>query len=234
MSGCRSFLTVVFLVSCFTGALGQERLFTVGFKGSFTTGSQLFPTPKSSDAVDRSAFFPIEDVFGLGAEVRYTIPQTQLAVGISVDYIRATIQQQIIVGSSRIPVEDGYRVIPIEFTGYFYIPVSGPTFGVYMGGGGGVYLGRRIYRIGGVDSVPIDQGHGFGIHVLGGVLYRLTERFALEAEMKFRDVQFDAVNAFSASEIVYGSTIVNVGREPIPSRIHTDGVVFQLGVAFSL
>ncbi|MFN0156592.1 MAG: hypothetical protein ACKVRP_00805 [Bacteroidota bacterium] len=233
----RSSLVIAFVLAAFTlnaSASGQERLFSLSVKGSLTTGSQLFPRANSSNSVDRASFFPLEDILGFGAEVRYHFPQTNLAVGMSVDYIRATADQRITRGSTAIPVEDGYRVIPLEITGYFYIPVAGPTFGVFMGGGAGVYFGRRIYRIAGVDSVPIDQGHGYGIHVLGGVVYRLTEYLALDAEMKFRDVQFEATNAFAVSDIPYGGTIVSVTREPQYARIHTDGVVFQFGVSYSL
>ena len=227
------------LVLCVVCGLGtqslraEERLFSIGLKGNFTTGSQLFPTPNSTDPFQRSQFFSIEDFFGTSVELKYFFPESNLAIGLSADYIRTTASQSLRISSTQsIPVDDGYRVIPVELTGYFQIPVSGPTFGVYMGGGGGVYFGRRIYRIGGVEAPAIDEGHGFGIHVLGGLSYQFTEWFALNAEMKFRDLQFESTNRFSSSQIIYNGTIIRVSDAPFASRVHTDGIVFQIGTVF--
>jgi hypothetical protein len=213
---------------------GQEKTFSVVLKGNFTTGSQLFPNPNSRDAFERNQFFPIEDFFGFGAELKYHIPETNIALGLSADYIRTTTLRTILRSPTvLIPEEDGYRVIPVELTGYFHIPVAGPTFGVYMGGGGGAYFGRRIYRFANVEAASVNEGHGFGIHVLGGLTYHFTERFSVEAEMKFRDLQFESSNAFSVSRIAYRTTLITVSTEPFESRVHTDGVLFQVGAAVS-
>lgn len=207
----------------------EERLFSIGFKGNFTTGSQLFPHPDATDQFQRSEYLSIEDFFGAGIEVKYFFPETNLAIGLSADYIRTTTSYtKPLSTTERLPVEDGYRVIPIEITGYFQIPVSGPTFGVYMGGGAGAYFGRRIYREGNTDAPPVDEGHGFGIHVLGGLSYQFTEWFGLNAEMKFRDLQFEASNRFQSSQIIYNGRLIPVSG-PGAARVHTDGIVFQIG-----
>jgi hypothetical protein len=208
---------------------GEERLFSLSLKGNFTTGSQLFPHPNATDPFQRSQYFSIEDFFGTSVEVKYSIPETNLAIGFSADYIRTTTSYtKPLSTTERLPVEDGYRVIPVEVTGYFHIPVSGPTFGVYMGGGGGVYFGRRIYREGNTEAPPVDEGRGYGIHVLGGLSYQFTEWFGLNAEMKFRDLQFEASNKFLSSQIIYNGRIIPVSG-PGPARIHTDGIIFQVG-----
>jgi hypothetical protein len=213
---------------------GQEKTFSVVAKTNFTTGSQLFTNPNSRDALKRNEFFPIEDFFGFGVEVKYHFSEINIALGLSADYIRTTTTNfRPITSTISIPEEDGYRVIPVEITGYFHIPVSGPTFGVYMGGGGGAYFGRRIHRRAGVEAPSLEEGLGFGIHVLGGLSYRFTEWFSLNAEMKFRDLQFESSNAFSVSRITYRNVIIPVSTEPFESRVHTDGIVFQLGAAVS-
>lgn len=223
------------VVVCASAAVvAQDMPWSIHAKGNFTTGSQLFPKPNSSDPGERAQYFPIEEFFGVGFEVRYQIPATDLAIGVSTDYIRATTTQSVTVTSARpIPVEDGYRVIPVELTGYFLIPVSGPEISVYMGGGAGAYFGRRIYRYAGVEADPVDQGHGFGIHVLGGVAYRFAGRFSVSAEMKFRDLQFESSNAFRVSEVVHDNTVIHLPRTPFTSRVHTDGVIFQIGASIS-
>jgi hypothetical protein len=220
------FLTVLLLPD-FSPAQGQR--FGIAVRGNYTTASRLFVNPNSPDPVQRGQFFSLEKFLGAGAEIRYYIPETNLAVGLGVDYIRSTIGQSIRISTSRsVPVEDGYRVIPVEMTGYFMIPVSGQSFGVFMGGGVGGYFGRRLYTLGGTEAPTVRQGRGFGIHVLGGISYRFTGWFALSAEMKFRDLQFETSNQFTASRIIYNGTAITVGSAPFDARVHTDGVVFQL------
>ena len=189
----------------------QERNVTIVLKGNLTTSSRVFTDPNSPDVVERSQFFSLEDFPGYGIEVRYQLPETNIALGISADYIKTSMGQSVDLSTeSSVPVEDGYEVVPVELTGYFLIPVSGHTFGVYMGGGVGGYFGRRVYQYGDVEAPTIEQGHGFGIHVLGGVSYRFAEWFSLIAEMKFRDLQFQTANQFASSEITYQGMIIAV------------------------
>ncbi len=215
-------------------ARAEDKPFSIAVKGSLTTTSQLFPNPNSPDEVQRAQFFSLKDIWGIGVEVRYRFPETDLALAISADYLRTTQGSAIrLSGNRHIPVEDGYRVVPVELTGYFLIPISGETIGVYMGGGGGAYFGRRIYRIGNVEASSIDQGVGFGIHVMSGVSYRFNDMMSVVAEMKFRDLQFNSTNQFSSPTIHYGSTVVPVNTQPFESRVHTDGIVFQLGIVLA-
>lgn len=236
---------VVLLICAGRQGTAAEKFFSLVFRGNLTTGSQLFPMPNASDPFDRAQYLPINDILGVGIELRYRIPETNLAFGISAEYLRTTTDNNTVsfyggpnspikvVGNSRIPVEDGYRVIPLEATGYFLIPISGPTFGVYMGGGAGAYFGHRIFRIAGTEAGATNSGVGFGIHVLGGMSFTFTDFFALSAEMKFRDLQFESTNAFSRATIHYGDSDVSVSTEPFDSRVHTDGIVFQLGAILS-
>lgn len=212
-----------------------EARFTLIAKGNLTTSSQLFVNPDAVDLPARGQSVPITNSFGFGAELRYRFSETNIALGISADYIRAHTSTDIAAfPSTTIRVDDGYTVVPVELTGYFVIPFSGETFGIFIGGGPGLYFGRRIYRIGdteaGVSGNPVP---GFGIHVLTGVRYRVEGPFEAVFEMKFRDLQFRSENAFASSPIRASNVLINVGTQPFSARTQTDGVVFQLGIAFS-
>lgn len=212
----------------------QEANLSVALKGNLTTASRVFTDPNSPDAFRRSQFFSLEDFFGYGVEVRYQLPETNIALGLSADRIKTSIGHSLALSTEKsVPVEDGYDVVPVELTGYFLIPVSGQAFGVYMGGGVGGYFGRRVYKLGDVEAPTVSPGRGFGIHVLGGMSYRFTGWFSLFAEMKFRDLQFQTTNQFSSPTVMYRGTLVSVMREPFDALVHTDGVMFQLGTAFS-
>lgn len=203
--------------------------FWVIVKGNLTTSSQIFLNPDALDAVARSQSFQVTNFYGTGAEIRYRIPESNVAIGFSTEYVRA--RGLSTLEGTDIPLEDGYIVVPLEATGYFTIPFSGERFGVFMGGGAGAYFGRRIYRVGGVEAHLVDSTPGFAIHVLGGVSYRFWDMIDALFEMKFRDLQFQSVNAFTQSSLLSNGVAVNVSTVPFKSRVETDGIVFQIGLA---
>lgn len=206
--------------------IGERKQWLLTVRGTLTTGSQVFVDPESPDQFRRSDFLQIDNAVGYGAELRYFIPETHIAFGLGVEYLRTTAPSRFLTTAGRgVSAEDGYRVIPIELTGYFIIPVSGPTFSIYMGGGAGGYFGRRIYRVDGVEANPVDEGSGFGIHVLAGLSFTLNEWFVISMDLKFRDLQFNARNQFPDP----GAASVPLPKDPFPSRVHTDGIVFQIG-----
>lgn len=205
--------------------------FTIILKGNLTTSSLIYVTPDAADPVARGITFDMTGAFGYGAEIRFRLPETNLALGLSTDYIKSSGTSTL--SGTRIPTQDGYTAIPVELTGYFIIPLSGEQFGVYMGGGAGMYFGSRTYSLAGVEAATVDNTPGFAIHVLGGISYRFADGLRGMFEMKFRDLQFESVDAFSTRVIRYQDTIINVSTQPFKSRIETDGIIFQIGIAYS-
>jgi hypothetical protein len=230
-----AFLLVAFVLVFPRSAAAGDSGFSLVFRANLTTSSQIFLTPDAVDIPLQSQFLTVSDFFGYGAEIRYRIPETNVSLGISAEYIRAQRSTSIATQARKfIPVDDGYTVIPVEFTGYFLIPFSGETFGVFMGGGGGLYFGNRTYRVGDADAKSSSMKPGFGIHVLGGMSYHFFGPLEAIFEMKFRDVQFRAENTFDSSPVRYNGLVLNVGTAPFTSRVQTDGIVFQLGLAFTI
>ncbi|HTY01289.1 MAG TPA: hypothetical protein VMG09_14795 [Bacteroidota bacterium] len=202
--------------------------------GNITTSSQIYPNVDATDPVERAQTYEVNSAFGYGGEVRYQFLSGIAAIGLSVDYLKATLSRPLSTDQiATIPVADGYTALPIEVTGYFIIPFSGKTFGVYMGAGGGMYIGERTLSIGNVSAASSSNPPGGGIHVLGGVSYSPVPALSILLEMKFRDVQFKATNRFTAASIVYNGRRIAV-TQLNDARIYTDGVIFQLGIALSL
>ena len=213
---------------------GQERTFTVVARGSLNTQGRLFPNPHATDPVTRSQSFSFSDFYGVGAELQYRFPGSNISLGLSSELVRNSGGRNIVTSGQRvIPVEDYYRVIPVELTGYFRIPVTSGAFSVIMGGGIGVYFGERYYAMAGVEAPTMETRAGYGIHVLGGVGYSFTEWFSVSADIKFRDAQFQATNGFQVASTRYNGILVNLPSKPLESSIHTDGMVIQVGLGVS-
>lgn len=215
----------------------HERPFTLILKGNLTTSSQISPNPAAADPIllaqPDAGKFTLDSFFGYGLELRYRLPESNVAIGLSSDYIQTSVDRPFLpVNREAIPAHDAFVMIPVELTGYFIIPASTRVFGIFMGGGGGAYFGSHSISVGSTTADAISLKPGFGIHVLGGVSFRFSDWFSLMAEMKFRDLQFESVNAFSGKRINYKGILVTVPQR-LDENIHADGMVFQLGAAFN-
>ena len=223
-------LSILFTVAC----PAQERLYSLTVSGSFTTSSKLFHHPNDPDELIRSQFLPIHDLVGVGIDIRRSIESMRIQVGLSVEYIskKESFSLPISGADQPVPVKDGFTAVPIELSGYFIIPVGNETIQLFMGGGGGMYIGARQYQYADVSAPAIDRKVGYGIHVLSGLQYALKPTLSLRSELKFRDIQFESVNKFTASTAAYRGRIIALDQSPFPSRISIDDMTLTLSLAF--
>jgi hypothetical protein len=218
-----------------SASLAQEQKFMVVAFGSLNTMGRLFPSPNASDPVSRNTWYGYEDFYGAGIEVRYYLPNSNVFLGLSSEYIRNSGgRTAAAIAQTTIPVEDSYQVIPIEFTGYFRIPVTTGAFSAFMGAGAGLYFGERDYTYAGVAAPTTSSKSGYGIHVLGGIAYDVTSWCGASFELKFRDAQFETTNAFKVSSARYNNILVPLPQPPFTSSIHTDGMVIQFGLGIRI
>jgi len=71
-------------------------------------------------------------------------------------------------------------------------------------------------------------------HVLSGLEVRLAGRFALRTELKFRNIQLETSQRFSAAVAVYRETTVPLPQEILRSRIQIDGMNLVAGIVYRL
>ncbi len=214
---------------CVHTSQSQDFLYSVSVKGNFTVSSRLFYNVDASDEFLRSQYFALDDVFGVGFDVRRRIEDTWIQIGLSAEYLSK--RQSYFSSLARVPVEDGYWSVPVELSGYFIIPFSSSTVRLYIGGGTGLYLGERRYSYAGERASIVSSKAGLGIHVVTGIEYALAEWFALRSEVKFRDLQFESSHVFTKSSVVYqGRTIQLPDQTPRRSRINADGMLIDAGI----
>jgi hypothetical protein len=147
------FSAAMLMLAPASASLAQERMFTVVAKGSLNTAGRLFPNPNAADPVARAQAFSFSDFYGLGGEVQYHFANSSIFLGLGSEYIRNDGGRNIVATAQRVvPVEDNYRVIPVELTGYFRIPVTAGAFSIVMGGGVAAYFGDRHFVMAGVDQ----------------------------------------------------------------------------------
>ena len=210
----------------------QEHPFTVSIGGLLSTSSELFPHSNDPDENIRGQFLPLDDLFGISIDIRRQFDDLGVQLGLSIEYISKTESYVLpITHSTSVPLTDGFTAVPIELSAYFVIPIGDETLQLYMGGGGGLYIGNRNYTIANVTAPTVGRTAQVGIHVLGGAQYLLSPLVSLRSEVKFRDVQFETVNRFQQPNANYHGTTVALDQQPLASRISINGMTVTLGVA---
>lgn len=191
---------------------------SIFLKGLYITSSKIYLYPDASDFILRSKHLPIENIYGGGVDFRVNLSGAKIQLGLSVDYISKTQKNDLQ------KTEDGFTAIPLEITGYFYIPITESHIFIFMGTGGGLYFGERKYSLNNLEARLVDKKFGFGIHVLGGIDYSVYDNFILRSQLKFRDLYFRTNNQFVAPDI---------DQEPFVSQVNIDGMILEFGIVFT-
>ena len=210
--------------------------FSLGAYGFYTTSASIFLNPNASDIVLRNSSFDIEDIFNPGVDIRFRVSEP-LILGLSVEYMNITEtvpNLNVFLGGSfvTIDVEDGFKLIPIEFTAYYLLPFSTVGFKFLMGGGLGYYNGEFIRKIGDADLTSVQEENAIGIHVSVSMDYLPINNVAVRFQMKFRDPQFTVTSQYNQTEVEYQGHIIILPEESFDTKINVDGITFMLGAAF--
>jgi hypothetical protein len=232
------FLTLVIMCTTVTTARQIEWQYAVLMRGSYTTTAKLFYNPEGNTESQRTDFTPYNGIYGMGGEVRYGIRDFNFYLSLSVDYI-TSIQQhaQLIAFDSvirRLPITEGIHFIPIELGIYIYIPLGSETIRMTIGGGFGAYVATRVLRIVDIDTRIVNTPIAFGINVGIGLEYKVFQSIFIQGAVRFRDPEVKSENKVEKSILNYDGSVFSLRSEPIKSKIHIDGINFNLGVMIEL
>lgn len=229
------FLTVLFLAPLRYAQYNIEN-FSVAISGVYTNSAKIFLNPNSSDEILRNNFFPVEDIFNPALDIRYRHNQNIL-IGISAEYMKkSAVGNNLTVFSNgvttNINVEDGFILIPIELSAYYFLPFSTEQFIFLMGGGLGYYYGQQTRSFGDAEISNINTQFAYGIHVALSTDYVIRDFFSVRLEMKFRDPQFSVKSEYNKTEVSYNDETLILPQKTFDSKINVNGISFLLGFVF--
>jgi hypothetical protein len=213
-----------------------NKTFGVSINAVYNTSARIYLSPNSSDIILRNNSSLIEDIFDPSIDFRYRLSES-IIIGFNTEYMTATSvgpNLTVFLGNSTVTinVEDGFQLIPLEFSGYYLLPFSTEQFKFLMGGGVGYYIGSHIRKFGDVDVSNAERKAAYGIHVSISMDYLIRDFISVRGEMKFRDPQFTVKSKYSKRDVNYNGNIIRLAQDSFDSKINVDGVTFVLGVAF--
>lgn len=212
----------------------RDHSFGLSFSYNYTTSSKLYLYPNSIDEFLRDQFVPLDDINSYSAELRYRISEP-LMIGLSAEFISKTSDNPFftiggIGGSIMINIKDGYELIPVELSVYYFLPFSTSEFIFYMGGGMGLYFGNHVRQFGDIEVTTVRQDLSYGIHVSLGMDYMVEDFFSIRGVMKFRDPQFEMQSKYNKSEVIINGNSYLISNNLFDSKVNIDGITFGVGV----
>ncbi|MCH7973015.1 MAG: hypothetical protein IIA48_06875 [Bacteroidetes bacterium] len=232
----KKLILVFFIVTTQSFSQYNGSKFSFGVNTLFTTTSKVFLFPNSSDEILRNTSNHIDNIFDYGVEFRYRFSE-DIILGLNVEYMRATQTGTNItgfIGNSTVALnaEDGFEVIPVELSVYYVLPFSTDNFRFLMGGGGAVYFGNHIRKVGTVEVNNFSRDFAYGVHVSISMQYLVRPHISIQAGLKFRDPDFRVTSQYTSKSVSIGGRIITFPQSKFDSRINVDGVTFMLGLYY--
>ena len=234
------FNTILFIVifSLPTWAQFNGNRFSLSINAVYTTSAKIYLSPNSSDEILRNNSFPLTDIADPSVDLRFRL-YDEVILGISTEYMQhtqpgknVTVSDDISNRTETIEVEDGFLLIPIEFSIHYIMPFSTEKFKFLMGGGGAYYIGNHKRKFGDVEVSNIERKAAFGIQVSISMEYLMRKNISVRTEMKFRDPQFTIKSKYSKLNFNYNGNPKTLFSDTFDSKINVDGVTFIAGISF--
>ena len=232
----RRIVLILVLMSIPLCAQYKSKDWNLAFNTVYTTTAKIYLNPNSADAILRNNFFSLQGIVSLQVEIMYKLEENIL-LGLSIEYMRSTssgFNLTAFSGNNTVSIllQDGFQLIPIEFSGYYILPFSTDRFKFFMGGGIGYYIGEHIRRFGDVQVTNVSRPIAYGIHVILIMEYLFYDNFSVRGEMKFRDPEFNVTSKYDKTNVNYNGSVIQLGRQTFDSKINVDGISFIIGVTF--
>lgn len=225
------YLQMIVIVSVFA----NEHDYAVSLKGTFTTSTRF--TYNIDRINSYSAERTITSNLGYGVDVRANMLWERFFLGFSAEKISGMESRSIQYpqfNNFAVPYDEGFEVLALELSGYYVVPISSEDIKFYLGGGLGMYDGKRHYSVAGVEAETVSSTSYLGIHVMTGIDYRLHSRIGLRFEIKFRDPHFDVATKFDQSSTLYQGRTIQLPAGVDVTKVNLFGVNYMSGIVVTL
>lgn len=225
---------ILFVLICYIPVNSQwyDNKYGLYISANYTTESRIFLSPNASEEILREINFPVSDIYSYAVELRYRVSKSVI-IGLGTEFIQKVSKERDMFGFpsqlAGMEIEEGFRMIPVEGSLYYFLPFSTERFKFFMGGGLGIYFGEHIRKFADIDVRNTDREFAWGIHGRIGMDYALTRFFSLRAEMKFRDPEFEMQSEYSKDSFIHEGQQINLPSNSFPSKVNIIGMTFSLG-----
>lgn len=233
---------VLFLILTFNVGYSQirENLFEgTGFSVmpsiNYVTSSSIQLNSNSNNVIEQNLTENLTGGIGYGLSIRKRFGD-DLILGVSTEYIRIEdndLSYRVFNGASSVnlKVKETIWAVPVEISAYYKLPRFAEEFGLYLGGGIGVYFGDRERQILGLKTETKSTDQALNFHIATGAEYQIFRSLSAVFEVTFREGEYGVVSEFPTDQIIVNGTRYPIQQE-YDSKVYLDGLKLGLGLNY--
>ncbi len=128
-------------------------------------------------------------------------------------------------------VKETIWAIPVEISAFYKLPRFANEFGLYLGGGVGIYFGDRERQILNLKSETKSTEQALNFHIATGAEYRILSSLSAVFEVTFREGEYIVESEFPTDQIIVNGTRYSI-QQNYNSKIYLDGLKLGLGLNY--
>lgn len=202
---------------------------------NYVSSATILLNPNSPDLIERNTTIQLKGGYGYGATLKKRLFE-DIYVGISAEYLRIYDDELAAILENdndyvRARLYETVEMIPVELSAYFNIPGFVNNLNIYLGGGAGLYFGKRTEKMAGMETKLISSDPLFSLNVIFGVEYFVEKNISFNAEMKVRDGKFRVHSQYPTNRITYEGQIYYFEKD-LYSKVYVDGLKVSIGASY--
>ncbi|MBI5646186.1 MAG: outer membrane beta-barrel protein [Ignavibacteriae bacterium] len=207
---------------------GQDRPQSICAFVNGVASARLYTSPFSNDEIERNSAIDFGFVFSGRLAYSYQLSRST-RIQLSAEYLET---QTATRDYNATTFTDGFNMYAIEGAVLFILPFTGERFQIFLGGGGGLYLGSRRYEVAGIASAATRSVPAFNILTVFGMEYFVFPSLSIQMEFRFRDPLITPSNVFEQPSVLSNGVHYPLDQRPFRSRVNVNGNVYSAGVSF--
>ena len=230
-------LTLTFNIghSQITGNLFDGNGFSIMPSINYITSSSIQLNSSSNNIIEQNTTEDLTGGIGYGISIKKMFGE-DIIFGFSTEYIRIEdndLSYRVFNGASTVnlKVKETIWAVPVEISAYYKLPRFAEEFGLYLGGGIGVYFGDRERQILNIKTETKSTEQALNFHIATGAEYRIFRSLSAVFEVTFREGEYGVVSEFPTDRVNVNGTQYEIQQE-YDSKIFLDGLKLGLGLNY--
>jgi hypothetical protein len=203
---------------------------------NYVSSASIQQNPNSTDIIEKNQITELHGGLSYGLSIKKKMFGDDIMLGLSAEYLKIeddTHTERVFNGpaSVNLRVKEIVWVVPVEFSFYYRIPKFTEDFGLYLGGGMGVYFGDRERQIFNMKTETKSKEQALNFHIATGGEYLLGRNLSAVFEVTFREGEYKVKSSFPADQVTINGSRYNI-QQDYDSKVFIDGLKLGLGLSY--
>lgn len=233
------FFTLLMTSNIYSQGMSERfefRSFSITPFVNYVSSASIQQNPNSTDIIEKNQITDLYGGLSYGISIKKKMFGDDIMLGVSAEYLKIeddSHTERVFNGpaSVNLRVTEIVWVVPLEFSVYYKIPRFSDSFGLYLGGGMGVYFGDRERQIFNMKTETKSKEQALNFHIATGGEYNLSRNLSAVFEITFREGEYKVKSSFPSDQVTINGSRYDI-QQDYDSKVFIDGLKLGLGLSY--